>query len=149
VPRQQVIPPQECSIHNFNVVPLNDNRAYIAVSSAYKAGTTVIDFSAAKSAPPHTGPAADAPTLGQEIGYAEAQSQGPGEDGGSADTWSTYWYNDYIWANDGLSRSTPPKNRGFDVFKILLPDQNGKQLRARKFHHLNPQTQEVFTAQGG
>jgi hypothetical protein len=36
--------------------------------------------------------------------------------------------------------------RGFDVFKILL---NGQQLRGMKFHHMNPQTQQVFQVQGG
>ena len=143
-------------MHNFNVVPVNDNRAYIGVSSAYKGGTTVFDFSLAKGADPHVGPTSDAPVLGVEIGYFDAQCQGSaacaGEPGGEADTWSTYWYNDYIYANDGLNRATPPQpkgGRGVDVFKILLPNENGKQLRARHFHHLNPQTQEVFTVQGG
>lgn len=153
IPRPQLVPPgggqgpfQECSIHNFNVVPINDNRAYIGVSSAYKGGTTVFDFTAAQQAQPYTGPALTAPVLGREIGFYDAQV------GGEADTWSTYWYNDYMWANDGLARPTPPHaedSRGLDVFKILLPDQHGRQLRGRHFHHLNPQTQEVFTTQGG
>ncbi len=157
IPRSQAAPPQECSIHNFNVVPINDNKAYIAVSSAYKGGTTVVDFTSLKKAPPFEGPTALAPTLPKEVGFYDAQV------GGEADTWSTYWYNDYIWANDGLGRPTPPltDSRGLDVFKILLrsgervpkggtqPVVNGKQFRARKFHHLNPQTQEVFQVQGG
>ena len=153
IPRQQLAPSgggqgpfQECSIHNFNVVPINDNRAYIGVSSAYKGGTTVFDFSAVKGAPPHVGPPQTAPVLAQEIGFYDAQV------GGEADTWSTYWFNDYIWANDGLGRPTPPRTddgRGLDVFKILLPNEHGKQLRARNFHHLNPQTQEVSMVQGG
>jgi hypothetical protein len=147
VPRPEA--PEECSIHNFNVVPINDNKGYIAVSSVYKAGTTVVDFSTAKDAEPYGGPSALAPVLGRELGYYEAHSQGPGDEGGGdADVWSSYWYNDYIWSNDGLGRNAT-QNRGFDVFKILLPDENGNQLRARKFHHLNPQTQEVFSAQGG
>jgi hypothetical protein len=137
LPRQQLVPPQECTLHNFNVVPLNDNRAYIGVSSAYRGATTVFDFSAAKSAG-EAGSPLTAPVLGTEIGFYDAQV------GGEADTWSTYWYNDFIYANDGLSRTN--QNRGFDVFKILL---NGQQLRARKFHHMNPQTQEVFQVQGG
>lgn len=158
IPRSQAAPPQECSMHNFNVVPINDNKAYIGVSSAYKGGTTVFDFTAAKTAPAHTGPAALAPVLPVEVAFYDAQA------GGEADTWSTYWYNDYIWANDGLNRPTVPTNpagRGLDVFKILLrsgervptasddPVVNGKQFRARKFHHMNPQTQEVFQVQGG
>lgn len=148
VPRQQLAPPQECSMHNFNVVPINDNRAYIGVSSAYRAGTTVFDFSGAKTAPEHTGSAFDAPLLGDEVGWYDAKV------GGEADTWSTYWFNDYIYANDGLG-NRGAGNRGFDVFKILLDPQDTtvedptRQLRGRKLQHLNPQTQEVFTVQGG
>lgn len=141
--RQQVVPPQECTLHNFNVVPVNDNEAYIGVSSAYRGGTTVFDFTDAQTAPElaqNAGPIA--PLIGREIGFYDAKV------GGEADTWSTYWFNDYIYANDGLG-NRGAGNRGFDVFKILLPDEAGKQLRGRKFHHLNPQTQEVFTAQGG
>ena len=151
IPREQLAPIgvgqgpfQECSIHNFNVVPLN--KRYIGVSAAYKGGTTVFDFSAARHAEPFTGPTtAGAPIIAEEIGFYDAQVNG------EADTWSTYWYNDYIWANDGLGRPTPPQTkdgRGLDVFKILLPDENGRQLRARHFHHMNPQTQETFQTVG-
>jgi hypothetical protein len=97
----------------------------------------VFDFSSAKSAG-EAGSPLTAPVLATEIGFYDAQV------GGEADTWSTYWYNDFIYANDGLARTNI--NRGFDVFKILL---NGQQLRGRKFHHMNPQTQEVFQVQGG
>lgn len=144
IDRQQLGPPQECTLHNFNVVPVNDNRAYIGVSSAYRGGTTVFDFTDARTAtelPQNTlGPAV--PLVGREIGFYDAKV------GGEADTWSTYWFNDYIYANDGLG-NRGAGNRGFDVFKILLPNENGKQLRGRKFQRLNPQTQEVFTVQGG
>lgn len=72
---------------------------------------------------------------------------------------ATYWFNDYIYANDGLG-NRGAGNRGFDVFKLLLgrdeklpsgqdPGEGARQFRARKFHRLNPQTQEVFTTQGG
>ncbi len=49
-------------------------------------------------------------------------------------------------------------SRGFDVFKLLTQPVplcaeavkcGGKQFTARKFHHLNPQTQEVFETLGG
>ncbi len=80
------------------------------------------------------------------------------------DTWSSYWFNDYIWVNGGLARGpqTPgyPTQRGFDVFKILLPEGKGlgdqpqpgdtftHQYRARKHRYMNPQTQEMFQGTG-
>ena len=142
LPRPQV--PESCTLHNFNVIPLNDNKAYIGVSSAYEGGTSVFDFTAAQSARPALNEFV-APVLGREIAFFDAA----GLDGrGQADTWSSYWYNDYIWANDGLGslRPTNPGGRGLDVFKLLRED--GKQLRARKFHHENPQTQEPFQVLG-
>lgn len=82
IPRQQVGPPQECTLHNFNVVPINDNKAYIGVSSAYRGGTTVFDFTPAKGAaarPQNAGPVA--PLIGREVGWYDAKV------GGEADTW--------------------------------------------------------------
>ncbi len=83
---------------------------------------------------------------------------------GKDDTWSSYWWNDYIWVNGGLVRGRPDdaqRQRGFDVFKILLPegknlgdpteptDVFNKQFRARKFPgEFNPQTQEVQQGTG-
>lgn len=122
-----------CSLHNFNVIPINDNKAYIGVSSAYGGGTSVFDFTPAKTAEEHEGLAVDAPTLGTEIGHYEASAAF----GGNADTWSSYWYNDFIYAED--------ITRGFDVFSFI---PEGKRFRARSFHHMNPQTQEVFQTAG-
>ncbi|HEX2069563.1 MAG TPA: hypothetical protein VHH54_05100 [Actinomycetota bacterium] len=156
--------PQECTLHNFNVIPINDNKAYIGVSSAYKGGTTVFDFSQAKTQAPFTCPLvppADpcefaAPIIGKEIGFYDSHS---GDGQGHDDAWSTYWYNDYIYANSGLGRNTVGQNRGFDVYKLLLdanmkpckPEQKGcTPFNARDFHHLNAQTQEGFqTLDGG
>jgi hypothetical protein len=122
-----------CSLHNFNVIPLNNNEAYIGVSSAYGGGTSVFDFTPAQTAPEYTGSPLLAPTLGTEIAYYEASAPF----GGNANTWSSYWYNDFIFAED--------ISRGFDVFSFI-PD--GKRFRARSFHHMNPQTQEVFQTVG-
>jgi hypothetical protein len=143
IPRPQA--PESCTLHNFNVIPINDNEAYIGVSSLYEGGTTVFDFSAAKTAEPVDSPVG-APLLGKEIGFFDAA----GADGGrQADTWSTYWYNDFIYGNDGLGSLRPsnPGGRGLDVFMLL--GENGKQFTARKFHHSNPQTQENFETLGG
>ena len=121
-------------MHNFNVIPVTNNEGYFAVASAYTGGTTIIDFTT--------------PSAPREISFYEPS----GVDGrGRTDVWSSYWYNDYIWGND--------INRGFDVFKVLgengrlltrsgttvnPTDPNAQQFRARKFHHMNPQTQETF-----
>jgi len=161
--RPQVV--EHCTLHNFNVIPVNDNKGYFGVSSAYEGGTSVFDFTAAQTAEPFACPPPPvpspceilAPTIAREIAFFDAT----GVDGhGQADSWSTYWYNDFIYANDGLGslRPTNPGGRGLDVFKLLVepsPPCNeaksctGKQFTARNFHHMNPQTQEVFQTLGG
>ena len=100
------------------------------------------------------------PLVGREVAYADMQS---GDGRGRDDTWSSYWWNDYIWVNGGLERGRPDdpqRRRGFDVFKILLPegknlgdqtepgDQFTQQFRARKQRRGNPQTQEMFQGTG-
>jgi hypothetical protein len=46
------------------------------------------------------------------------------------DTWTTYWYNDYIHAND--------INRGYDTFRLDVPWRS----QAWNLRRFNPQTQE-------
>jgi hypothetical protein len=94
-----------CTTHNFNVIPV-DGR-YIAVSAYYAGGTSVIDFTD--------------PANAKEIGFLDPHG---------ANTWSSYWYNGFIYAND--------TGRGFDVMLLSDPARAG----ARKLPHLNPQTQE-------
>ena len=168
IPRAQPAP-DVCTLHNFNVVPINEDEFYIGVSSTYEGGTTVFDFTPAKTAEPFVCPQPPvpdpcevlAPAIGREIAYYDAQvGQPPAPTANRADTWSTYWYNDFIFANDGLQGTHPHRtdSRGFDVFKLLTrpatqpcsPDTTcrGKQLTARNFHHLNPQTQEDFQTFG-
>lgn len=98
-----------CGSHLSNVLPRRDDQD-ILVSSWYGGGVSVIDF---------TDPAAAV-----EIGYYDAQVPN------IADTWSAYWYNGFIYAND--------ITRGFDVFK--LSDRAGS--KTVKFDYLNPQVQE-------
>jgi hypothetical protein len=155
-----------CTLHNGNVIPTNEG--YFGVSSSYEGGTSVFDFSTVQEFPelapfePGQAPPSPAPPLvGREVAYADMQSvDGRGKD----DTWSSYWWNDYIWVNGGLVRGRaddPQRQRGFDVFKILLPEGKGlgdpteptdvfnKQFRARKQpHEFNPQTQEVMQGTG-
>jgi hypothetical protein len=75
VPRIQGELPN-CTMHNFNALPLTDRN--VLVSSAYAAGTTVVDF---------TDPSAPV-----EVGHHDPHG---------ANTWSAYWYNGHIYTNDG------------------------------------------------
>jgi hypothetical protein len=101
-----------CTIHNYTVVPVKDR--YLLVTAAYQAGTSVIDFTD--------------PANAREIAYYDAK----GLDGNpAAYTWSSYWYNGLIYAND--------IERGVDIFR--LTDTSAVQ-RPAKFDYLNPQTQE-------
>lgn len=94
-----------CTMHNFNVLPIAGR--YVAVSAAYSGGTTVFDFTN-RSAP-------------VEIGHHDPHG---------ANTWSSYWYNGFIYTND--------TGRGTDV--MLLSDK--ARSGARRLPYLNPQTQE-------
>ncbi len=114
IPRSQG--DEYCSAHLFNVIPRLDR--HVLASSWYGGGTTVVDF---------TDPAAP-----KEIGYYDAQAPV------RADTWSSYWYNDFLYANDGVEEDPNDiYHRGFDTFE--LTDPVGK---APHFPYLNPQTQE-------
>ena len=99
-----------CTMHNFNFIPLRSG-AKVLVSAAYTGGTTVVDVDKL------IGGASEAES---EIGYYQAH-------GGN--TWSSYWYNGHIYANDIL--------RGVDIY--LLSDK--ARAGALKLDHLNPQTQ--------
>jgi len=94
-----------CTMHNFNVIPVAGR--YLGVSSAYSAGTTVFDFTD-RSRP-------------VEVGHNDPHG---------ANTWSSYWYNGFIYTND--------TGRGVDV--MLLADK--ARAGARQLPYLNPQTQE-------
>ena len=101
-----------CTIHNYTVVPVKNR--YLLVSAAYEAGTTVIDFTD--------------PANAREVAYYDAK----GLDGNpSSNTWSSYWYNGLIYAND--------ISRGVDLFRLT---DGSLVQRPAKFAYLNPQTQE-------
>ncbi len=173
IPRPQ--PSQEaCTMHNGNVIPTNEG--YFGVSSAYEGGTSVFDFTGVQSNPeifldaPPPGdpgdPSPAPPVVAREIAFFDEQ----GVDGrGRDDVWSSYWYNDRIFANGGLGRPNNPGGRGFDVYKLLarngrLVDENGvptfgagddpndpavQEYKARKQPYSNPQTQDTFLKVGG
>lgn len=64
-----------CTMHNFNVLPTR--KGDVLVSSAYAAGTTVVDFSD--------------PSRPREIAHHDPHG---------ANTWSSYWYNGHVFTND-------------------------------------------------
>lgn len=100
-----------CSVHNGNIIPVNGR--YLLVAAWYGGGTSIVDFTN--------------PTNPQEVAFYDANSGR-----GSADTWSSYWYNGRIYAND--------MTRGLDVFNIVTPNNGYGQT----WTHLNAQTQEDF-----
>ena len=71
--------------HNFNVIPMKNEKKYLLAVSYYMGGIAVIDFS--KPANP------------KELGYYITSP-----DDVSPDTWSSYWYNGRIYTNDHLSK---------------------------------------------
>jgi hypothetical protein len=168
IPRPQ--PAQEaCTMHNGNVIPTNEG--YFGVSSAYEGGTSVFDFTGVQNNPPifleHDSPTTPVPPLvAREVAFFDEQ----GVDGrGRDDVWSSYWYNDRIFANGGLGRPHNPGGRGFDVYKLLArngrlvneageptfsagddpSDPNVQEYKARKQPYSNPQTQDTLLKVGG
>jgi hypothetical protein len=105
---------ENCTIHNYNVVPTD--KGYVLVSGNYQMGIAVIDFTD--------------PANAKEIAYADPAplSETSLVTGGD---WSTYWYNGHIYQSD--------IRRGLVVWKLSDPAVAG----AKKFGHLNPQTQET------
>jgi len=99
---------QICTMHNFNVIPVTGRYALVAASNM--GGTTVVDFTD--------------PSAATEVAYYDSQ-QPP-----NASPWSSYWYNNFIYAND--------RARGVDV--LLLSDRI--RAGAKRFPYMNPQTQE-------
>ena len=112
-----------CTAHNYSVIPVSDR--YLMASAYYEAGSSVLDFT-------------DLDAI-EEIAYFDADgvdtNPGAGAPNPNADTWSSYWYNGNIFANDIA--------RGVDVFG--LTGQPAQMVAgARRLDHFNPQTQECL-----
>ncbi len=84
-----------CTTHNFNVLPMKDPKKYIVVSSYYAGGIAAIDFSDVQNGNV------------EEIGHYIHIPNGV-----LPDTWSSYWYNGRIYANNHLG------GHGLEVFKL-------------------------------
>jgi hypothetical protein len=112
---------ENCTIHNYNVLPLTDGR-YVAVAGNYQAGTWVVDFSDPANA--ETVAWSDPPPLGQVMTPTGSLVN---ELGGA---WSSYWYNGFIYESE--------ITKGLNVFNL----SDSVVARAMRLKHLNPQTQE-------
>ncbi len=118
IPRPQAS--QVCVSHNANVLPIRGR--YLMSAAYYQGGNSLIDFTDVAN-----------PT---EVAYSD-----PEDAVGLADSWSSYWYNDYVYANGGLNRRGATGNRGVDVLSVEL---GGRRLNTRNWAWMNPQTQETF-----
>lgn len=104
---------ENCTWHNYNVVPLNDR--YVLVSGSYQAGVSVLDFTD--------------PANATEIAYADPAPLNPTTLVLGGD-WSTYWYNGVVYESD--------ITRGLIDWKLSSP----AVAAAVRLDHLNPQTAE-------
>lgn len=112
LPRGQDGVGENCTVHNFNVVPLRNSR-YVMVSGNYQAGTWVTEFT--DPANPVT------------LGWSDPPAITPPDLGGA---WSSYWYNNFIYESS--------ITEGLNVFRFSGRETAG----ARQLSRLNPQTQE-------
>ena len=97
------------------MIPLRNKNKYVLVVSYYKGGIAVVDFTD--------------PSNTEEVAYYVID---PSEV--SQDTWSSYWYNGRIYANNYEAGA---QSRGIDVFQLKHP----LRKRAIDLPYLNPQTQ--------
>jgi hypothetical protein len=103
---------ENCTIHNYNTVPLRSGR-YVLTVGNYQAGTWVVDF---------TNPASP-----ETVAWSDPPPLVPTQLGG---VWSSYWYNNFIYEGH--------INEGLNVFRLSDRVTAG----AIRLPHLNPQTQE-------
>jgi hypothetical protein len=112
LPRGQDGASENCTIHNYNVVPLRSGR-YVVVGGHYQAGTWAVEFT--DPANPVT------------LGWSDPPAIAPPDLGGA---WSSYWYNNFIYESS--------ITEGLNVFRLEGSATGG----AIRLSHLNPQTQE-------
>jgi len=112
LPRGQDGVGENCTVHNYNVVPLRGGRK-VLVSGNYQAGTWVTEFT--DPANPVT------------LGWSDPPAITPPDLGGA---WSSYWYNNFIYESS--------ITEGLNVFRFGGRETAG----ARQLSRLNPQTQE-------
>jgi hypothetical protein len=126
-------PTENCTIHNYNVVPLPSGKD-VLVHGSYQSGTAVIDFTdlsdpteIAWSDPPPL-PVVPEIEIVPGVLIPNPFCGGLGCELGGA--WSSYWYNGLIYETN--------ITEGLNVFRFSGSETAG----ALKLDHLNPQTQE-------
>ena len=102
-----------CTSHNFNILPMKDEKKYIAAIGYRSAGMAVVDFSD--------------PANPKEAAFFHQI-----EDGNVPDVWSAYWYNGRIYTNDNGA------SRGVSVYE--MKGTGPADVRYFK-DRLNPQVQ--------
>ncbi len=116
IPRNQ-FDTENCVAHNGSLVPVEGRD--VMVQSWYQGGTSLWEFTDSENP--------------RELGYFE---RGPLSKerlvGGG--TWSSYYYNGYVYSNDLV--------KGFDVLKIK--DNKLKEAEQVQLDALNPQSQPVY-----
>jgi hypothetical protein len=104
---------ENCTIHNYNMVPLRSGRD-VVVHGSYQSGTSVVDFTDRANA--------------VELGWSDPPPIVPTDLGGA---WSSYWYNNFIHETN--------ITEGLNIFRF----EGSQTAGARRLGHLNPQTQEL------
>jgi hypothetical protein len=115
LPRGQDGVAENCTIHNYNVVPVKDR--YVLVSGNYQAGTWVTEFT--DPANPVT------------LGYADPPALVPPDLGGA---WSSYWYNDFIYESSITEGLNVFRYRGHELKGARQLDHLNPQTQEFTLH---------------
>ncbi len=110
---------ENCTIHNYSVVPLRSGR-YVLVHGSYQSGTSVVDFT--DPANPVEVAWSDPAPLPVPLGTPFCCDVGG--------AWSSYWYNNFMYETN--------ITEGLNVFRLSASATAG----ALRLDHFNPQTQE-------
>lgn len=102
---------ENCTLHNFNVVPIRSGND-VLVHGSYQSGVSVVDFTD--------------PTHPVELAFSDPPAIDPPDLGGS---WSAYWYNNFIYETN--------ITEGLNIFRF----SGNQTAGAMRLDHLNPQTQ--------
>lgn len=123
---------ENCTIHNYNVVPLRSGD-YVAVVGNYQAGTWAVDFTGIQDGvQPESVAWADPPSLGSGPFCTTTWDGQPTPADGCriGGAWSSYSYNNFVYESD--------ITRGLNIYRA-----SDRALAGTiKLPRLNPQTQE-------